>query len=61
VRLGFDAIEIHGAHGYLIDDFFWSVSNNRVDRWGGDTLRERARFGAAVVAAIRAEMPERCR
>jgi 2,4-dienoyl-CoA reductase-like NADH-dependent reductase (Old Yellow Enzyme family) len=58
VRLGFDAIEIHGAHGYLIDDFFWSVSNTRVDRWGGATLRERARFGAAVVTAIRAGMPE---
>lgn len=57
VRLGFDAIEIHGAHGYLIDDFFWRVSNRRTDRWGGPDMRARARFGAAVAAAVRAEMP----
>jgi 2,4-dienoyl-CoA reductase-like NADH-dependent reductase (Old Yellow Enzyme family) len=53
-RLGFDCVEIHGAHGYLIDQFFWSGTNERTDRWGGGTLRERARFGAAIVAAIRA-------
>jgi len=57
VRLGFDTIEIHGAHGYLIDDFFWHRTNLRTDRWGGQTLRERARFAAAVVTAVRAEMP----
>jgi 2,4-dienoyl-CoA reductase-like NADH-dependent reductase (Old Yellow Enzyme family) len=49
----FDAIAIHGAHGYLIDSFFWSATNTRSDRWGGD-LPRRARFGAAVVQAIRA-------
>lgn len=58
VRLGFDAVEVHGAHGYLIDDFFWHVSNLRSDRWGGATVRERARFGAEVVAAVRSAMPE---
>ncbi|MBO6540429.1 MAG: NADH:flavin oxidoreductase [Rhizobiaceae bacterium] len=57
VRLGFDAVEIHGAHGYLIDDFFWHVSNTRKDAWGGPTLRERARFGAEVVKAVRAALP----
>jgi 2,4-dienoyl-CoA reductase-like NADH-dependent reductase (Old Yellow Enzyme family) len=53
-RLGFDAVEAHGAHGYLIDQFFWSGTNLRTDRYGGATLKERARFAAEVVAAIRA-------
>lgn len=57
VRLGFDAVEIHGAHGYLIDDFFWHVSNSRTDGWGGPTLRARARFGAEVVKAVRDALP----
>lgn len=52
-RLGFDAAEIHGAHGYLLDQFFWSVLNKRNDRWGGDTLKERARLAVEVVKAIR--------
>lgn len=51
--LGFDAVEIHGAHGYLIDQFFWSGLNTRDDKWGGATIRERARFGAEVVRAVR--------
>lgn len=58
VRLGFDAVEIHGAHGYLIDDFFWHVSNQRTDKWGGETVRERARFGAEVVKAVREALPD---
>ncbi len=52
-ELGFDAVEIHAAHGYLIDQFFWSGLNDRDDRWGGSTIRERARFGAEVVKAVR--------
>ena len=52
--LGFDTVEIHGAHGYLIDQFFWAGTNTRADRYGGATLAERARFAAEVVAAIRA-------
>ncbi len=51
--LGFDAVEIHGAHGYLIDQFFWSGLNLREDRWGGSTIRDRARFGAEIVKAVR--------
>lgn len=52
--LGFDTLEIHGAHGYLIDQFFWSATNLRQDRWGGATIAERSRFAAEVVAAMRA-------
>ena len=50
--VGFDGIAIHGAHGYLIDTFFWSETNRRGDRWGGD-LVGRTRFCAEVVKAIR--------
>lgn len=53
-RLGFDTAEIHGAHGYLIDEFFWQGTNLRTDRYGGASIGERARFGAEVVAAVRA-------
>jgi 2,4-dienoyl-CoA reductase-like NADH-dependent reductase (Old Yellow Enzyme family) len=52
--LGFDAVELHGAHGYLIDQFFWGETNRRDDRWGGDTLPERARFAAELLKAVRA-------
>jgi len=53
-RLGFDVVEIHGAHGYLIDQFFWSGTNTRTDAFGGATLAERSRFAAEVVKSIRA-------
>ncbi|HEY6869443.1 MAG TPA: 12-oxophytodienoate reductase, partial [Novosphingobium sp.] len=53
IAAGFDGIEIHGAHGYLVDAFLWPGTNQRTDRWGGD-VRARARFGAEVVRAIRA-------
>jgi 2,4-dienoyl-CoA reductase-like NADH-dependent reductase (Old Yellow Enzyme family) len=49
---GFDGIAIHGAHGYLIDTFFWAETNQRTDRWGG-SFENRSRFGAEVVRAIR--------
>jgi 2,4-dienoyl-CoA reductase-like NADH-dependent reductase (Old Yellow Enzyme family) len=52
--LGFDTLEIHGAHGYLIDQFFWDGTNRREDRWGGATIAERSRFAAEVIAAMRA-------
>jgi 2,4-dienoyl-CoA reductase-like NADH-dependent reductase (Old Yellow Enzyme family) len=52
-ELGFDAVEIHGAHGYLIDQFFWGDVNAREDRWGGSTITDRARFGAEVIKAVR--------
>ncbi|MEQ1574084.1 MAG: NADH:flavin oxidoreductase [Vicinamibacterales bacterium] len=51
-RLGFDGIELHGAHGYLIDQFFWETTNRRTDRYGGD-LVARTRFAVEVVEACR--------
>ena len=53
-RLGFDAVELHGAHGYLIDQFFWGATKARDDRWGGDTLPLRARFAVELLKAVRA-------
>ncbi|WP_196804634.1 NADH:flavin oxidoreductase [Cellulomonas sp. URHD0024] len=52
-RLGFDGIELHGAHGYLLDQFLWSGTNLRTDLYGGGPAA-RARFAAEVVAACRA-------
>lgn len=52
--LGFDAFEIHGAHGYLIDQFFWEGTNKRTDEYGGKTIKERSRFAVDVVKAMRA-------
>jgi 2,4-dienoyl-CoA reductase-like NADH-dependent reductase (Old Yellow Enzyme family) len=56
-RIGFDGVEIHGAHGYLIDQFYWAATNLRRDGWGGDTLWERARFARELVRAVRAAIP----
>ena len=53
-RLGFDAVELHGAHGYLIDQFFWEGTNVRTDKWGGPTIGERGRFAAEILKAVRA-------
>ncbi|CUS41078.1 MAG: NADH:flavin oxidoreductase [Thalassolituus sp.] len=51
-RIGFDAIEVHGAHGYLVDQFFWEGTNQREDEYGGD-LVARTRFACEIVSAIR--------
>lgn len=56
--LGFDVLEIHGAHGYLIDQFFWEGTNTRTDEYGGKTIKERSRFAVDVVKAIRAAVGE---
>ena len=55
-RLGFDAVELHGAHGYLIDQFFWAGTNVRDDLFGGPELPQRARFAAEILKAVRAEV-----
>jgi 2,4-dienoyl-CoA reductase-like NADH-dependent reductase (Old Yellow Enzyme family) len=51
-RLGFDGVELHGAHGYLLDQFAWGETNQRTDRYGGG-IAERARFTAEIVSAIK--------
>jgi 2,4-dienoyl-CoA reductase-like NADH-dependent reductase (Old Yellow Enzyme family) len=55
-RLGFDCVEIHGAHGYLIDQFFWEGTNERTDIYGGKTLAERSRFATEVIKEVRKQV-----
>lgn len=51
--LGFDGIEIHAAHGYLIDQFLWAFTNRRDDDYGPGSPASRARFAVEVVRAVR--------
>ncbi|MFE0377129.1 NADH:flavin oxidoreductase [Streptomyces inhibens] len=51
-RIGFDGVELHGAHGYLVDQFLWSGTNRRTDAYGGDSVA-RTKFAAEIVAAVR--------
>jgi 2,4-dienoyl-CoA reductase-like NADH-dependent reductase (Old Yellow Enzyme family) len=55
LRLGFDGVEIHGAHGYLLDQFFWDGTNQRTDGYGGD-LTARTRLGAEVIREVRTQV-----
>ena len=55
-RLGFDGIEVHGAHGYLLHEFLSPLSNNRTDDYGG-SLENRMRFPLEVFAAVREAFP----
>jgi len=50
--LGFDGVELHGAHGYLLDQFFWTATNRRSDRYGG-TPAHRNRFAAEIVEEVK--------
>lgn len=50
--VGFDGVELHGAHGYLLDQFLWAQTNRRDDEYGG-SLEARAAFPARVVRAVR--------
>ena len=49
---GFDGVEIHGAHGYLLDQFFWERTNARTDAYGG-SMAKRARLATEVIAEVR--------
>jgi 2,4-dienoyl-CoA reductase-like NADH-dependent reductase (Old Yellow Enzyme family) len=57
-RLGIDAIEVHGAHGYLLHEFLSPISNQRTDQYGG-SLQNRMRYPLEVFDAVRAAFPER--
>lgn len=54
---GCDFVEIHGAHGYLINSFFSPLANKRDDKWGGDSLENRMRFPLRVAEAVRQKLP----
>ena len=59
-EMGADGIEVHAAHGYLLDQFLWAETNQREDEYGGASLAERARYPAQIAAAIRRAVGEDC-
>lgn len=56
-QVGFDAVEVHAAHGYLLHEFLSPVANHRRDRWGG-SLEQRLAFPLEVVRRVRAAWPQ---
>lgn len=56
-KAGFDVIDLHGAHGYLINEFMSPVTNKRTDEYGGN-FENRIRFVLEVVDAVRAVIPD---
>ena len=51
-ELGFDGVEIHGAHGYLIDNFLWGGTNIREDSYGG-SIQKRSQFVSDIIKAVK--------
>ena len=58
VHAGFDGVEVHGANGYLVDQFLQDVSNTRTDAYGG-SVENRARFALEVIDAVVARVGAR--
>ena len=56
-EIGFDGVEIHGAHGYLIDNFFWEGTNIRDDRYGG-SIEKRSQFVSEIIQAVRSNISQ---
>lgn len=56
LKAGFDGVEIHGANGYLIDQFLQSTTNNRTDKYGG-SFENRARLLLEIVEAVKTAVP----
>lgn len=54
-KLGFDGVEIHGAHGYLLDQFLWEGTNQRDDEYGG-SMANRLRFVVEIVEEVRRQV-----
>ena len=57
VRAGFDAVEIHSAHGYLLNEFYSPLTNRREDEYGGE-LENRTRFHREVIRAVKSVLSE---
>ena len=54
-EVGFDGVEIHGAHGYLVDNFFWEITNERSDNYGG-SIENRSQFAKEITQCIRSKV-----
>src|SRR5262249_2483368 len=50
--MGFDGVELHGAHGYIIDEFFWDGTNQRADKFGG-SIEKRTEVAVEIARAVR--------